>query len=154
MSAPGFIVGAPRSGSGKTTITLGLLRAFARRGVRVAPVKCGPDYIDTAFHARAAGRDTIDRFMSEALPRAAEAGRTLAGELIATTLSQVGKRFSTMSRTTAEIERYADAMADMLCAYLAGLAAGSMPERGLTAGSGRADLDRMSAVAAKDDANP
>ncbi len=60
MSAPGFIIGAPRSGSGKTTITLGLLRALARRGVRVAPAKCGPDYIDTAFHARAAGRDGVN----------------------------------------------------------------------------------------------
>lgn len=60
MSAPGLIIGAPRSGSGKTTITLGLLRAFARRGVPVAPIKCGPDYIDTAFHRRAAGRDSIN----------------------------------------------------------------------------------------------
>lgn len=73
MSAPGFIVGAPRSGSGKTTITLGLLRSLARRGVAVAPAKCGPDYIDTAFHARAAGRTSIN-LDSWAMPPAMLAG--------------------------------------------------------------------------------
>lgn len=55
MSARAIIIGAPRSGSGKTSVTIGLLRAFARRGVKVRGVKTGPDYIDPGFHAVATG---------------------------------------------------------------------------------------------------
>jgi cobyrinic acid a,c-diamide synthase len=58
--AKGLVIGAPRSGSGKTTITLGLLRALKRRGIAVAGAKCGPDYIDPAFHAAATGRPSLN----------------------------------------------------------------------------------------------
>lgn len=50
-----LMVAAPRSGSGKTTVTLALLSAFRRRGVAVRALKTGPDYIDPAFHHEASG---------------------------------------------------------------------------------------------------
>jgi cobyrinic acid a,c-diamide synthase len=54
--AKAIVIAAPASGSGKTVLTLGLLRAFRKRGVRVASAKVGPDYIDPRFHEAAAGR--------------------------------------------------------------------------------------------------
>ena len=54
--AKAFVVAAPASGSGKTMVTLGLLRALKNRGVRVASAKAGPDYIDPRFHEAASGQ--------------------------------------------------------------------------------------------------
>lgn len=58
--AKGLVIAAPRSGSGKTVVTLGLLAALRQRGVVVAPAKTGPDYIDPAFLGRAALREAIN----------------------------------------------------------------------------------------------
>lgn len=60
-----LLIGAASSGSGKTTFTLGLLRALKNRLFKVQPFKCGPDYIDTRHHRMAAGSPSInlDRFM-------------------------------------------------------------------------------------------
>lgn len=58
--AKGLVIAAPRSGSGKTVVTLGILAALRQRGVVVAPAKTGPDYIDPAFLGRAALRDAVN----------------------------------------------------------------------------------------------
>jgi cobyrinic acid a,c-diamide synthase len=53
---PGLILAAPTSGAGKTTITLGMLRALRNTGVDVRSAKSGPDYIDPQFHSAATGK--------------------------------------------------------------------------------------------------
>jgi AcrR family transcriptional regulator len=78
-------------------------------------------YAPEARDARASGDHTMQVFMREALPVASEPTRALAADLITTTMSKVGKHFSERSRSAAEIEAYAGAMADMFCAYLRGL---------------------------------
>jgi AcrR family transcriptional regulator len=105
-----------------------LVHAFIRSecdeaAVRVALDDAAPLYRDApeAQEAKASGDRTVQVFMHEALPAASAATRALAGDLITTTLSAVGKHFSETPRTPAEIEAYADAMADMFCAYLRGL---------------------------------
>jgi cobyrinic acid a,c-diamide synthase len=60
MTARGLLISAPRSGAGKTTVTLGILKALARRGVSVRSAKTGPDYIDPAFHAAATGASSVN----------------------------------------------------------------------------------------------
>ena len=55
-----LLIGAASSNSGKTTITLGLLRAFQKRGLKVQAFKCGPDYIDPKFHEAACGSPSIN----------------------------------------------------------------------------------------------
>jgi AcrR family transcriptional regulator len=102
-----------------------LVHAFIRSEcneaeIRVALNDTAPLYRDTpeALETKASAARTLQVFMHEALPEASEVTRASAGELITTTLSAMGKQFSRNPRTSAEIEAYAEAMADMFCAYL------------------------------------
>jgi AcrR family transcriptional regulator len=92
-------------------------------GMRVALNDSAPLYRDApeAREARVSGIRAVEVFMREALPDASEATRALASDLITTTLGEVGKHFSETPRTSAEIEAYGEAMADMFCAYLTAL---------------------------------
>ncbi|MEQ1940433.1 TetR family transcriptional regulator [Mesorhizobium sp. CN5-321] len=88
--------------------------------VRVALDDAAPLYRDApeAREIHAEGDRIIERFMREALPAASDATRDLIGDLVVTTITAVGKEFSGAPRTETEINTYADAMADMFCAYL------------------------------------
>ena len=91
--------------------------------MRVALNDAAPLYRDApeAHEAKASMDGAVDAFMRKALPRASAATRELAGGLIVTSLSTVGKDFSESPRTRTEVKVYADAMADMFCAYLRSL---------------------------------
>ena len=88
--------------------------------MRGALTDAAPQYRDSteAQDTRASAQRVIDAFMEEALSNASPPSRALAGDLIMTALSQVGKQFSSRPRATDEM---ISAMADMFCAYIKSL---------------------------------
>lgn len=105
-----------------------LVHAFIRSEceeaqIRVALNDAAPLYRDApqALEVRAAGQQIFAAFMLELLPEVIEPTRTLACDLILTTLSSVGKDFSGSPRTPEEIAVYANGMADMFHAYVIAL---------------------------------
>lgn len=69
MEAPRILFAAPKSGSGKTMITCGIIELLKRRGKRVASFKCGPDYIDPMFHRQVLGipSGNLDTYFTDAV---------------------------------------------------------------------------------------
>lgn len=105
-----------------------LVHAFIRSEceeaqMRLALNDAAPLYRDApqALEVRAAGHQVFQTFMLELLPEVPQETRALACDLIQTTLSSVGKKFSGHPRTSAEIAVYADAMTDMFSAYVGAL---------------------------------
>jgi AcrR family transcriptional regulator len=106
-----------------------LVRAFIRSEceeaeMRVSLNDAAPLYRDApeAKEARASGSRIFQTFLEEVLPEASNGTRALVTDLMTSTLSTAGKEFSERPHTPAQITRYADAMADMFCAYISSLA--------------------------------
>lgn len=102
-----------------------LVHAFIRSEceeaeIRMALNDAAPLYRDApeAAEIRESSTHIYQAFLCECLPHTDPAMRSLAGDLIKTTLSEVGSRFSETPRAEADIDHYADALADMVCAYL------------------------------------
>lgn len=108
-----------------------LVHAFVKSecdeaAVRVALDDAAPLYRDApeAQAIKAEANASVQAFLREVLPQASSARRALAGELLKTTLSSVGKQFSESPRTPKQIKAWSNALADMLCAWLASQAGG------------------------------
>ena len=82
MKCPRILLAAPASGSGKTLVTCGILKALVDRGLGTASFKCGPDYIDPMFHSRVIGTRSrnVDTFFTQPEMTRYLFGRAAAGQ--------------------------------------------------------------------------
>lgn len=108
-----------------------LVHAFLRSeceeaGMRSALSDAAPLYRDApeAQAVRGAADGVIEAFLAELLAGVSDARRALAGDMVLSTMGALGSQFSAQPRSEAEIKAYADAMADMFCAYLQSLQPG------------------------------
>jgi cobyrinic acid a,c-diamide synthase len=92
VQIPRIVIAATGSGAGKTTATVALIAALRARGLKVAPFKCGPDYLDPSYHARAAGRTShnLDGWMMGRGAAVATFVRTASGTDLAVVEGMMG----------------------------------------------------------------
>ena len=144
---PRLVVAGTASGVGKTTFTVGIVRALRSRGLKVAVFKCGPDYLDPTYHARAAGSPShnLDGWMMGRDAVIGTFARASAGADIAIIEGVMGlfdgASATDQSGSTAEIAKWLDSEV-LLVADASGMA------RSIAAvGRGFADFDREVRVA-------
>jgi len=115
----------------RTLVHAFILSECEEAEIRGALSDAAPLYRDApeAVEVRAATAHIFQSFLREILPDATEETRRLAGDLVKRTLSAVGSSFSEAPRMPDEIDAYADALADMLCAYIERLAVGADDDR-------------------------
>ena len=79
------VIAGTHSGVGKTTVTLGLLAAFQRRGLKIQAFKVGPDFIDPGHHTTITGRAsrTLDGWMLSRISTSRRFGITCKGRMLA-----------------------------------------------------------------------
>lgn len=115
--------GSPPQARLRKAVTFFFRSEHAEARFRVALEDAAPLYREapeTMVHRRKANRLMTD-FLAEAMPNASAKQRAFAADIAGTTMSAVGKRISEQNRPKSEIDAFADAVSDMLCAFLAGI---------------------------------
>src|SRR5437899_12124203 len=107
LNIPRLVIAATGSGAGKTTATVALVLALRARGKKVAIFKCGPDYLDPTYHARAAGAPShnLDGWMMGRDAVLATFSRVAAGADLALVEGVMGLH----DGSTADIAKWLDA---------------------------------------------
>jgi AcrR family transcriptional regulator len=107
----------------RDTVHAFFLSEWEEAALRVALGDAAPSYrkAPEVKDHRKEGRERSQRFMAELLPNASPKERRFVADVAMTTMSVIGKKVSEQSRSRAEVEAWARAMGEMLCAYLSSL---------------------------------